>query len=34
MRHTTVIIFINKMAREGRNPFELLDELENKLNMA
>ena len=33
MRHTPVIIFINKMDREGRNPFELLDELENKLHI-
>ncbi|NMW22248.1 MAG: peptide chain release factor 3 [Chlorobiaceae bacterium] len=33
MRHAPVIIFINKMDREGRNPFELLDELENKLHI-
>jgi peptide chain release factor 3 len=33
MRHTPVIIFINKMDREGRNPFELLDELEQKLDI-
>jgi peptide chain release factor 3 len=33
MRHTPVIIFINKMDREGRNPFELLDELELKLDI-
>ncbi len=34
MRHTPVIIFINKMDREGRNPFELLDELEAKLQIS
>ncbi len=33
MRHTPVIIFINKLDREGRNPFELLDELEEKLDI-
>jgi len=33
MRHTPVIIFINKLDREGRNPFELLDELEQKLDI-
>lgn len=33
MRHTPVIIFINKMDREGRNPFELLDEIEEKLKV-
>lgn len=32
MRHTPVIIFINKLDREGRDPFELLDELEEKLS--
>lgn len=31
MRQTPVIIFINKMDREGRNHFELLDEIEEKL---
>lgn len=31
MRNTPVIIFINKMDREGRDPFDLLDELENQL---
>lgn len=31
MRNTPVIIFVNKLDREGRNPFELLDELEDKL---
>ncbi|MEZ0540361.1 peptide chain release factor 3 [Fibrella arboris] len=33
MRDTPVIIFVNKMDREGRNPFDLLDELEEKLNI-
>jgi peptide chain release factor 3 len=33
MRHTPVIIFINKLDREGKNPFELLDELEDKLQI-
>jgi len=33
MRHTPVIIFVNKLDREGRNPFELLDELEKKLDI-
>jgi len=33
MRDTPVIIFINKMDREGRDGFDLLDELEEKLNI-
>lgn len=33
MRKTPVIIFINKLDREGRDPFELLDELEQKLDI-
>ncbi len=33
MRNTPVIIFVNKMDREGKDPFELLDELEGKLNI-
>lgn len=33
MRHTPVIIFINKLDREGRDPFDLLDELETKLKI-
>ena len=33
MRKTPVIIFVNKMDREGQNPFDLLDELENKLSI-
>ncbi len=31
MRKTPVIIFINKMDRDGKDPFDLLDELEEKL---
>jgi peptide chain release factor 3 len=33
MRDTPVMIFINKMDREGQNPFDLLDELESKLRI-
>jgi len=33
MRKTPVIIFINKMDREGRDPFDLLDELEEELQI-
>ena len=33
MRNTPVIIFVNKMDREGRDPFELLDELEEELHI-
>lgn len=33
MRNTPVIIFINKMDLEGQDPFDLLDELEEKLNI-
>lgn len=31
MRNTPVIVFINKMDRDGQDPFDLLDELESKL---
>jgi peptide chain release factor 3 len=33
MRNTPVIVFINKLDREGRDPFELLDEIESKLKI-
>jgi peptide chain release factor 3 len=33
MRRTPVMIFINKMDREGRDPFDLLDELEAELGI-
>ena len=34
MRHTPVIIFVNKLDREGRDPFEILDELEEELKIS
>ena len=34
MRHTPVMVFINKMDREGINPFDTLDELEKELKIA
>lgn len=34
MRKTPVIVFVNKMDRLGKEPFELLDELENELEIA
>jgi len=33
MRDTPVIVFINKMDREGKDGFELLDEIEEKLKL-
>lgn len=33
MRDTPVIIFVNKLDLEGQDPFDLLDELETKLNI-
>jgi peptide chain release factor 3 len=33
MRDTPVIIFVNKMDRDGKDPFDLLDELEEKLSI-
>lgn len=33
MRNIPMIVFINKMDREGKDAFELLDELEQKLNL-
>ncbi|RRN77879.1 peptide chain release factor 3, partial [Pseudoxanthomonas sp. SGD-10] len=33
-RHTPVIVFINKMDREGKDPFDLLEELEKELNIS
>ncbi len=32
-RSTPIIVFINKLDREGRDAFDLLDELEQKLNL-
>lgn len=34
MRKTPVMIFINKMDREGKDPFDLLDELEAELGIS
>ena len=34
MRSTPVIVYVNKMDREGRDPFELLDELESELQIS
>lgn len=33
MRNTPVIIFINKLDRDGRDPYDLLEEIEKKLNI-
>jgi len=33
MRNTPVIIFVNKLDRDGKESFDLLDELESKLNI-
>lgn len=34
MRDTPVIVFINKMDRDGKNRFELLEEIENELKIS
>ncbi|HBF87738.1 MAG TPA: peptide chain release factor 3 [Bacteroidales bacterium] len=33
MRHTPVIVFINKMDREGQDPYQLLDSIEKELSI-
>ncbi len=33
MRNTPVIVFINKLDREGKNPFDLMDEIEKELRI-
>lgn len=33
MRNTPVIVFINKMDREGQSPYDLLEEIEKELNI-
>ncbi|MDR1814633.1 MAG: peptide chain release factor 3 [Tannerella sp.] len=33
MRRTPVIVFVNKMDREGKDPFDLLDEIEAELHI-
>ncbi len=34
MRSTPVMIFVNKLDREGRDPFDILDELESELHIS
>ena len=34
MRNTPVIIFVNKMDREGQDPFDIIEELENELKIS
>lgn len=34
MRNTPVIVFINKMDRDGKNRFDLLEEIENELKLS
>src|SRR5574343_1765559 len=34
MRHTPVIVFVNKMDRDGRDAFDLLEEIENELSIS
>ncbi|MGN6249592.1 MAG: peptide chain release factor 3 [Ginsengibacter sp.] len=33
MRDTPVIVFVNKLDRDGKNPFDLLDEIESELDI-
>ena len=33
MRDTPVIVFVNKLDRDGKNPFDLMDEIESELNI-
>lgn len=33
MRHTPVILFVNKLDREGQNPYHLLEEVEKELSI-
>ncbi|MFP4557698.1 MAG: peptide chain release factor 3 [Bacteroidales bacterium] len=33
MRNTPVMVFINKLDREGKDPFDLLDDIETELNI-
>ena len=33
MRDTPVIVFVNKLDRDGKNPFDLLDEIESELKI-
>lgn len=34
MRDTPIMVFINKMDREGKDPFDLLDEVEQKIGLS
>ncbi len=34
MRNTPVIVFVNKLDRDGKDPFDLLDELETELSIS
>jgi len=34
MRDTPVIVFVNKLDRDGKNPFDLLDEIETELKIS
>ena len=34
MRDTPVIVFVNKLDRDGKSPFDLLDEIESELNIS
>ncbi|HVZ96832.1 MAG TPA: peptide chain release factor 3 [Chitinophagaceae bacterium] len=34
MRDTPVIVFVNKLDRDGKNPFDLMDEIEAELNIS
>ncbi len=34
MRKTPVMVFVNKMDREGKDPFDLLDEIESELHIS
>src|SRR6476619_3081116 len=34
MRATPVIVFVNKLDRDGKNPFDLLDEIETELKIS
>lgn len=34
MRHIPVMVFVNKLDREGKEPFDLLEELEKELNIS
>jgi peptide chain release factor 3 len=33
MRDTPVIVFVNKLDRDGKNPFDLIDEIESELKI-